>query len=47
MGWENLLGYMFPSLFTQHKATKGKKFTAALPKGKPNPVLFPLLTLNI
>ena len=26
---------------------KGKKITAALPKGKPNSVLFPLLTLNI
>ena len=28
---------MFSSLFTQHKAVKGKIFTTALPKGKLNP----------
>ena len=37
MGWENLLGYMFSSLFTQHKVAKGKLFMTALPKDNLNP----------
>ena len=40
MGWENLLGYMLSSLFTQHKVAKGYIFTTALQKDKSNPVLF-------
>ena len=39
MGWENLLGYMFSSLFLQLKVAKGKTFTTALQKDKSNPVL--------
>ena len=31
-GLGNLLGYMFLSLFTQHKDTKGQIFTAVLPR---------------
>ena len=37
MRWENLLGCKFSFLFTQHKFAKGKMFTKALPKDKPNP----------
>ena len=37
MGWENFLGYMFSFLCTRHKFAKGKMFTTALPKDKPNP----------
>ena len=37
MGWENLLGSMFLSLFTQHKVAKGYFFTTALPKDKSKP----------
>ena len=39
MGWENLFGYMFASLFTQCNVAKGKIFTTALQKPKSNPVL--------
>ena len=39
MGWENLLGYMFSSLFLQLKVAKGETFTTALQKDKSNPVL--------
>ena len=38
MGWENLLGYMFSSLFLQLKVAKGETFTTALQKDKSNPV---------
>ena len=37
MGWEHLLGYMFSSLFTQHKVGKGKIFMTALQKDRLNP----------
>ena len=37
MSWENVLGYMFSSLFTQLKVAKGYIFTMALQKDKPNP----------
>ena len=39
MGWENLLVYMFPSLFAQNKAVKGLHFKTALEKDKSNPVI--------
>ena len=34
MDWENLLGYMFSPLFTQHKVAKGQIFTTTLQKDK-------------
>ena len=37
MGCENLLVYMFSSLFTQNKVAKGLHFTTALEKDKSNP----------
>ena len=37
MGWEHLLGYMFSSLFTQHKVGKAKIFMTALQKDRLNP----------
>ena len=39
MGSENLFGYMFSSLFNQHKVAKGYIFTTALQKDESNPVL--------
>ena len=39
MGWENLLVYMFSSLFTQNKVVKGLHFKTALEKDKSNPVI--------
>ena len=36
MGWENVLGYMFASLYVQHKIAKGEIFMAALQKDKSN-----------
>ena len=37
MGWENLVGYVFSSLFAQHKVANGYIFTTALAKDKSNP----------
>ena len=37
MGWENFLGYMFSSLFTQNKVAKGQLFPTTLQKDKSNP----------
>ena len=34
MDWENLLLYMFSSLFTQNNVAKGLHFTTALEKAK-------------
>ena len=36
MGWEDLLGYMFSSLFTQNKVAKGQLFTTVIEKVKLN-----------
>ena len=32
MGWENLLGYKFSFLFTQHKVAKGQIFMTVFQK---------------
>ena len=45
MGWGNLFGYMFSSLFTQHKVAKG--FTTAFQKDKSNPVVYTMYIDNI
>ena len=37
MCWENVLDYMFSSLFTQHKFAKGYIFTRAHQKDNSNP----------
>ena len=37
MGWENMLSYMFSSLFIQRKVAKGQIFTMALQKDNLNP----------
>ena len=39
MDWENLLRYVFSSLFAQHKAAKEKTFMTALQKDKSNSAL--------
>ena len=38
MDWENLLVYMFSSLFTQNKVVKGLHFTTVVEKDKLNSV---------
>ena len=43
MGWENMFGYMFSSLFTHHKVVKGYIFTTALQKDKSNAAFFLLI----
>ena len=39
IGWGILFGYMFSSLFAQHKIMKRKIFRTALQKDKSNPDL--------
>ena len=39
MGWENVLGCMFSSLFTQHEVAKGSISTTSLQKDKSNSVV--------
>lgn len=41
MGVENLLNYMFSSLFSKHKVAKGYIFMAAFQMEKSNPVKHP------
>ena len=45
MGWENLFGYMFSFLFTQHKYAKGQMFTTSFQKNMLNLVSWKLYNI--